>query len=71
MFDQIVLWLEQYPHLGVAAVFLLCGMGLPLPEEIVLLAAGYVCAKLDLNPMFMFCHDSRFDAIVSNTLRKI
>ncbi|MCR9246519.1 MAG: DedA family protein [bacterium] len=49
MFDQVVLWLEQYPYFGVAAVFLLCGLGLPLPEEIVLLAAGYVCAKLDLN----------------------
>lgn len=57
MFDQIVLWLEQYPYLGVAAVFLLCGMGLPLPEELVLLAAGYVCAKLELNlgVMMVWC----------------
>ncbi len=57
MFDQIVLWLEAYPYLGVAAVFLLCGMGLPLPEELVLLAAGYVCAKLDLNlwVMMVWC----------------
>ncbi|MCA8951592.1 MAG: VTT domain-containing protein [Planctomycetes bacterium] len=49
MFDQIVEWLEQYPYLGVAAVFLLCGMGLPVPEELVLLAAGYVCAKFEVN----------------------
>lgn len=46
MFDQIVQWLLDYPYLGAAGVFLLCGLGLPLPEEIVLLAAGYVCAKL-------------------------
>jgi len=46
MFDQIVAVLEQYPYVGVAAVFLLCGLGLPLPEEIVLLAAGYICTKL-------------------------
>jgi membrane protein DedA with SNARE-associated domain len=26
-------------------VFLLCGLGLPLPEEVVLLAGGYVCKK--------------------------
>jgi len=46
MFDQVVNLLEQYPYVGVAAVFLLCGLGLPLPEEIVLLAAGYICTKL-------------------------
>ncbi|MBL9076820.1 MAG: DedA family protein [Planctomycetes bacterium] len=45
MFDQIVAAITEYPYLGVALVFLLCGIGLPLPEEIVLLAAGYVCAK--------------------------
>ncbi len=45
MFEQIVAAIAQYPYLGVALVFLLCGMGFPLPEEIVLLAAGYVCAK--------------------------
>jgi membrane-associated protein len=45
MFDQIVGAITDYPYLGVALVFLLCGIGLPLPEEIVLLAAGYVCAK--------------------------
>jgi membrane protein DedA with SNARE-associated domain len=45
MFDQIVDAIAQYPYIGVALVFLLCGLGLPLPEEIGLLAAGYVCAK--------------------------
>ena len=45
MFDQIVAAIAEYPYLGVVLVFLLCGIGLPLPEEIGLLAAGYVCAK--------------------------
>ena len=35
-FDLIQI-LTDYPYIGVAAVFLLCGLGLPLPEEIVLL----------------------------------
>ncbi len=42
MFDQIVEIIKQYPYVGVAAVFLLCGLGLPLPEEFVLLAGGAV-----------------------------
>ncbi len=45
MFDQLVAAITEYPYLGVVLVFLLCGIGLPLPEEIGLLAAGYVCAK--------------------------
>ena len=49
MFDQIQEWLLLYPYLGAAMLFLLCGLGLPLPEEIVLLAAGYACAKLPNN----------------------
>lgn len=45
MFDSIVQTIQEYPYLTVAVLFVLCGMGLPLPEEIVLLAGGYVCAK--------------------------
>lgn len=45
MFDQIVGALQDNPYLGVVLVFLICGMGFPLPEELVLLAAGYLCAK--------------------------
>lgn len=44
MFDQIVALIAQYPYVSVATLFVLCGLGLPLPEEIILLAAGYVCA---------------------------
>jgi membrane protein DedA with SNARE-associated domain len=49
MFDQIQEWLLLFPYLGVAILFVLCGLGLPLPEEIVLLGAGYACAKLQQN----------------------
>jgi membrane protein DedA with SNARE-associated domain len=30
-------------YLTVAAIFVLCGIGLPLPEEILLVSAGYLC----------------------------
>jgi membrane protein DedA with SNARE-associated domain len=60
MFDfDLIQILTDYPYLGVAAVFLLCGLGLPLPEEIVLLVAGFVCAKYpehaELLPMMGWC----------------
>jgi membrane protein DedA with SNARE-associated domain len=45
MFDWLVDTFTRYPYLGVAIVFFMCGVGLPLPEEIVLVAAGYVCFK--------------------------
>lgn len=44
-FDELTQLITEYPYIGVAAIFLLCGLGFPLPEEIVLLAAGFVCAK--------------------------
>lgn len=59
MFDQVVQAIEAYPYIGVALVFLLCGLGLPLPEELVLLSAGYICAKFPdkatLPPMIAWC----------------
>lgn len=62
MFDQIVNAITEYPYVGVALVFLLCGIGLPLPEEIGLLAAGYVCAKFpehaSLHWMMLWCAGS-------------
>ena len=43
MFDWLVETFSAYPYAGVALVFLACGLGLPMPEEIVLLFAGYLC----------------------------
>jgi membrane protein DedA with SNARE-associated domain len=58
-FDELTQLITDYPYIGVAAIFLLCGLGLPLPEEIVLLAAGFVCAKYPdhakLLPMMGWC----------------
>lgn len=45
MFDWLVETLAEYPYAGAAIVFLACGLGLPLPEEIVLVSAGYACFK--------------------------
>jgi membrane protein DedA with SNARE-associated domain len=45
MFDWLVETFVGWPYLGVALVFLLCGFGLPLPEEIVLVTAGYFSFK--------------------------
>lgn len=59
MFEQLVAAITSNPYLAVASLFVLCGLGLPLPEEIVLLAAGYVCAKFpdhaQLLPMMAWC----------------
>jgi membrane protein DedA with SNARE-associated domain len=45
MFEGLLAEFESHPYLGTAIVFVLCGLGLPLPEEIVLLAAGFLCAQ--------------------------
>jgi membrane protein DedA with SNARE-associated domain len=62
MFDSIVQAITDYPYLGIALVFLLCGIGFPLPEELVLIAAGYVCAKFpdkaQLSWMMAWCAGS-------------
>jgi len=59
MFEDLVQWIVSYPYPAVASVFLLCGMGLPIPEELVLIAAGYVCAKwpdkASLHWMMVWC----------------
>ncbi len=45
MFDWLVDAFTAYPYLGVAVAFFFCSIGLPLPEELVLIAAGYVCFR--------------------------
>jgi membrane protein DedA with SNARE-associated domain len=45
MLDWLLEAFNAYPYYGVAIVFLACGLGLPLPEEIVLVTAGYVVFK--------------------------
>lgn len=59
MFDSLVQTIADYPYLGVALVFFICGIGFPLPEELVLIAGGYVCAtfpeKASLHWMMLWC----------------
>lgn len=57
MFDSLVDLFSAYPYLGVTLMFLICGCGLPLPEEIVLVAAGYTCFKglADVKTMMLVC----------------
>ncbi len=57
MFDWLVETFTKLPYPSVAVVFVLCGLGLPLPEELVLVAAGYVCFKghADLPAMIGVC----------------
>ena len=64
MFDTLVDVIAQYPYIGVALIFIVCGIGLPLPEEIVLVAAGYICAtspdKAQLPVMMGWCAGAIF-----------
>lgn len=46
-FDAIIQLVTDYPYVTVATVFLLCGVGLPMPEEIMLIFAGYATYKSD------------------------
>jgi membrane protein DedA with SNARE-associated domain len=59
MWDQLVDTIIANPYLAVAVLFVLCGLGFPLPEEIVLLAAGYVChefpERVELPLMMLWC----------------
>ena len=41
----LVDWFTQYPHLAPFAVLMVCGLGLPLPEEFTLIGCGYLCHK--------------------------
>jgi membrane protein DedA with SNARE-associated domain len=45
--------IEQAPYLGVVGVILLSGLGLPVPEDIPLLAGGYLCGIGEANIYIM------------------
>jgi membrane protein DedA with SNARE-associated domain len=57
MFEWLVEIFRDHPYPAVAIVFLLCGIGLPLPEELVLITAGFVChtGVADLEWMIATC----------------
>jgi len=41
MTEALIDYLSHFQYLGLFAVLLLCGMGLPLPEDVVLVTGGY------------------------------
>jgi len=43
MEDLATTFIESAPYIGVVIVLMLTGLGLPLPEDIPLLIAGYIC----------------------------
>jgi membrane protein DedA with SNARE-associated domain len=43
--EYLIGWLESFSYLGIFVLLMLCGLGLPLPEEPVLIAGGYVAYK--------------------------
>ncbi len=48
--QSILLYMESYSYLSIFIFATLSGYLIPIPEEIVLVLAGYVSAYLSLNP---------------------
>jgi Uncharacterized membrane-associated protein len=45
MLDFLATYLEQFTYTGIFVILLLCGLGLPLPEETVIIAGGFLAYK--------------------------
>jgi membrane protein DedA with SNARE-associated domain len=43
--QYLVGWFVDYPHWAPFIVLLLCGIGLPMPEEVTLIGCGFLCHK--------------------------
>lgn len=58
---ELPLWVtdlvERFHYLGPAIILLLCGVGLPLPEEVTLIAAGLMLyqGKVEFLPITLVC----------------
>jgi membrane protein DedA with SNARE-associated domain len=42
-------------YVGVLVLLIACGMGLPVPEDIILISGGYIAHAADHKPYFMMC----------------
>lgn len=49
----LIAQLEEHLYLSLFAVLVVCGLGLPLPEEMIFLAAGYAGRKLGADPLLL------------------
>ena len=50
MFDWLVETFTAHPYLAAAVVFLICGMGFPLPEELVLATEASTTSEVPTRP---------------------
>lgn len=46
-FAQLAPWVEQGSYFAVFSLLVLCGLGLPVPEEVTFILGGYVIGKID------------------------
>lgn len=44
MFEHLITIFSQYGYIAVFAVLVMCGFGLPIPEDVTLVAGGVICA---------------------------
>ncbi|MFW6059959.1 MAG: DedA family protein [Phycisphaeraceae bacterium] len=54
MEQWLVEFADKAPYLAIFGVLLISGFGLPLPEDIPLILAGYLCGEGYANPWIMF-----------------
>ncbi len=55
--EQLILWLGSFSYWGVGGLLLLCGVGIPMPEEPILITAGYMVhlGLIELWPTIVIC----------------
>jgi membrane protein DedA with SNARE-associated domain len=55
--ELVQTYIHQFHYLGPFVVLLLCGVGLPLPEEVTLVACGYLMheGKVEFVPVSLVC----------------
>jgi len=53
VFDELLQHLSTNPYLAVFVLMILCGLGLPIPEEIILVGAGYISYLGKADPLVL------------------
>ena len=51
---EIGIWIGHFPYLGIFALFILGGIGLPFPEDATLLLSGFLIANEMIKPLPAF-----------------
>lgn len=68
--DQLIQFFANYGYFAVFGVLLLCGFGLPIPEDITLVAGGFISSlscpvEYNFVKSFELCHQVHYMVIVS------